>query len=98
MNKNFGLGRGLSSLIPQANTQTNNDSYKQESSQAPENGEASLKDSERVFYLSPDEIEANPFQPRKEFNRHELDDLVNSIKEHGIIQPLVLTKLKEVIN
>ncbi len=35
-------------------------------------------------------IEANPYQPRKNFEQSALDDLVASIREHGILQPLVV--------
>ena len=37
-------------------------------------------------------IEANPQQPRKHFDHAMLDDLIASVKEHGIIQPLLVTK------
>ena len=39
-----------------------------------------------------DEIKANPFQPRREFEPSALEELVQSIKENGIIQPLVVRK------
>ncbi|QHX36220.1 chromosome partitioning protein ParB [Spiroplasma sp. TIUS-1] len=35
----------------------------------------------------------NPFQPRKNFNQEELENLAESIKEHGLIQPIVVTKI-----
>jgi ParB family transcriptional regulator, chromosome partitioning protein len=38
------------------------------------------------------EIKPNPDQPRTQMNDEKLDDLAKSIKEHGIIQPLILTK------
>ena len=40
-------------------------------------------------------IEANPFQPRTNFDEAALDELVASIREHGIIQPLTVRKLDE---
>ena len=39
------------------------------------------------------EIEANPFQPREAFNDEELEELVESIKIHGIIQPVTVRKI-----
>lgn len=39
-----------------------------------------------------EEITANPLQPRQHFDHQALEDLINSIKEHGIIQPLVVTQ------
>lgn len=41
-----------------------------------------------------DQIEANPFQPREEFEEKALKDLANSIKEKGVIQPITLRKIK----
>src|SRR4249920_2034915 len=42
-----------------------------------------------------DAIEVNPFQPRQDFEETALDELANSIKIHGIIQPLTLRRLHE---
>src|ERR1700761_5103874 len=39
------------------------------------------------------EIEANPFQPRLEFEEGALDELTESIKVHGIIQPITVRKV-----
>lgn len=39
-----------------------------------------------------EELRANPFQPRKNFDETALQELADSIKEHGIIQPLVVRK------
>lgn len=47
---------------------------------------------ERVEKISPDLIKANPWQPRNNFDRERMDELMESIKKHGIIQPLVVTK------
>lgn len=38
-------------------------------------------------------IETNPYQPRKYFEESALEDLVRSVTEHGIVQPLVVTKM-----
>jgi ParB family transcriptional regulator, chromosome partitioning protein len=42
-----------------------------------------------------DMIQTNPFQPREVFKDEELVELSNSIKAHGIIQPVILRKLKD---
>lgn len=42
-----------------------------------------------------DKISLNPHQPRKEFNKESLDELASSIKEYGLIQPIVLCKKDE---
>ncbi|MCD8871506.1 ParB/RepB/Spo0J family partition protein [Staphylococcus gallinarum] len=39
-----------------------------------------------------DEIKANPYQPRKTFDEEKLDDLAGSIKNHGVLQPIVVRK------
>ena len=41
------------------------------------------------------EIEANPNQPRREFDQEALQELANSIKEIGIIQPITLHQVAE---
>ncbi|MFT4565906.1 MAG: ParB family chromosome partitioning protein [Saprospiraceae bacterium] len=38
-------------------------------------------------------IEANPYQPRKEFNEDQLNELMTSIKTHGLIQPITVRRL-----
>lgn len=47
---------------------------------------------EQIFNIPLNQIEANPNQPRKIFSRLEMEELANSIREYGIIQPLILTK------
>jgi ParB family chromosome partitioning protein len=47
---------------------------------------------ERVQKLLISDITANPDQPRREFDEQALNELANSIKLHGILQPLIVTK------
>ncbi len=82
-----GLGRGLGSLIPQK--------VKKVTTSA--SGEAvvdisSETDKDRILKVSPDKIEVNPMQPRKKFGEQEMQELVESIKQYGIIQPLIVSK------
>jgi len=63
-----GLGRGLSSLI--GDTETNIKTNK----------------------ISISSIVKNKFQPRKRFDKDSLDELANSIRERGIIQPIIVRK------
>jgi len=44
-----------------------------------------------VLQVPLDEITANPHQPRKSFDHQQLQELADSIKEHGVIQPLIIT-------
>jgi ParB family transcriptional regulator, chromosome partitioning protein len=45
---------------------------------------------ERIHQLKRDTISASPLQPRKEFEHDALQELIDSIREHGIIQPLIV--------
>lgn len=47
---------------------------------------------EEVIQLSVDEIQPNPLQPRGAITPESLVDLIDSIKEHGILEPLVVAK------
>ena len=49
---------------------------------------AETPETERVLQVPPQDLERSPYQPRTEFGREELDDLVGSIRENGGIQPL----------
>ena len=77
--KKKALGRGLSALL----------------SDTPETGrleEAPLA-SGNMNEIAISEIEVNPFQPRKNFDKETLRELADSIKVHGIIQPVTVRKL-----
>ncbi|MCX6713062.1 MAG: ParB/RepB/Spo0J family partition protein [Candidatus Vogelbacteria bacterium] len=49
-----------------------------------------------IFWIDVDKIKPNPFQPRTEFNEDRLRDLADSIRQYGVLQPLVVTR-KEVL-
>lgn len=49
-----------------------------------------------VFWLSVEKIDPNPFQPRKDFSDEKLNDLAQSIRRYGVLQPLVVTKKEAV--
>ena len=78
--KQKGLGRGLDSLIS-SNTKIYD--------QSPEN----LQNNVSEIVIS--EIVPSPWQPRKIFDEEALNDLVLSIKEHGVLQPLVVRKIND---
>ena len=52
-----------------------------------------MNGNKEIVYIRVDEILPNRFQPRLTFNEEEIKDLAESIKMHGVIQPLVLRKL-----
>ncbi|MEK7192567.1 MAG: ParB/RepB/Spo0J family partition protein [Patescibacteria group bacterium] len=45
-----------------------------------------------IFWVEVDKVKPNPYQPRKEFNEERLKDLSESIRQYGILQPLVVTR------
>ena len=52
----------------------------------------SLAKAESVEHINVKSIKANPYQPRKLFDENAIIELSNSIKEHGILQPIILRK------
>jgi len=78
------LGKGLSALLENANTDITSTS-KNESINMPTAG--------AIASVLIEQIEANPFQPRTNFEKEALVDLTNSIIEHGIIQPITVRKI-----
>lgn len=78
MAKKFGLGKGLDALIPV------NDKFIKEESLAEQKNV--------ILDLDIEIIETNPRQPRKFFDESKLIELSESLKEHGIIQPLIVKK------
>jgi ParB family transcriptional regulator, chromosome partitioning protein len=51
-----------------------------------------IEEGERVTEIAVGDIRPNPYQPRKEFEPTAIEELAQSIKEHGIIQPLIVRK------
>lgn len=49
---------------------------------------------ETIEEIRLDEIKPNPFQPRRIFDEEKIDELAQSIKEHGVFQPIILKKVK----
>lgn len=76
------LGRGLSALLENAKTDI---TTKQNGENVPVVG--------TVANIKIKQIETNPFQPRTNFEELALQELSESIKQHGIIQPLTVRKL-----
>ncbi|MDO8574718.1 MAG: ParB/RepB/Spo0J family partition protein [bacterium] len=83
--KSSGLGRGLESLIPKATA------IKPEAAILGD----TPKTKESIFLIEVERVKENPYQPRRDFNKEELQSLADSIREHGILQPLIVTKTEE---
>ncbi|MDQ0429174.1 MULTISPECIES: ParB/RepB/Spo0J family partition protein [Caryophanaceae] len=54
-----------------------------------------INEADKVNQISVGEIRTNPYQPRKIFDQAALEELAESIKEHGILQPIVVRKAGE---
>ena len=81
-NKKPALGRGLSALLQNAKTDI---TTKQSGEATPVVGTIAL--------IKIKDIDTNPFQPRTNFEETSLQELSESIKQHGIIQPITVRKL-----
>jgi ParB family chromosome partitioning protein len=81
-NKKPALGRGLSALLENAKTDI---TTKQSGEASPVVGS--------IAVIKVKDIETNPFQPRTNFEEIALQELSDSIKQHGIIQPITVRKL-----
>lgn len=81
-NKRKALGRGLEELFNSEVLDYNNFEEKVY--------EKTSK--EEVIQINLDELRSNPYQPRKTFDEKSLEELAQSIKENGIIQPIIVKK------
>ncbi len=79
-NKKRGLGKGLSALLADRPDIDNLIKDKDDKKQ------------EKIAYISLEDIKIKKDQPRKEFEKDSLQDLSDSIKTHGVIQPILLRK------
>ena len=64
------LGKGISALIPERETERKNE----------------------IINVQTDQIKPNPFQPREDFDTQSIEELAQSIKEKGVIQPLLVRR------
>lgn len=82
------LGRGLGALISPASSR----SKKEYETGAKESSGVS---SSKIWTIPLSEIFPNAKQPRKHFNAEELQELADSIKEHGILQPILVAEKRD---
>ena len=73
------FGKGLESLIPPKNLGKRKETSKEEP----------------VFYIEIEKVKSNPYQPRKNFDQNALKSLADSVKEHGILQPLLVSRIEK---
>jgi len=50
--------------------------------------------SNSIFWIDTDKIKPNPFQPRRDFDEARLQDLSDSIKQYGVLQPLIVSRVE----
>ena len=50
--------------------------------------------SNSIFWIDTDKIKPNPFQPRRDFDEARLQDLADSIKQYGVLQPLIVSRME----
>ncbi len=71
------LGRGLNSLLGQAGDQ-------------PGQEPAAVSSQSEMLHLDINALHRNPFQPRKDFDLQALNELTESVAQHGVLQPLLV--------
>jgi ParB family chromosome partitioning protein len=77
MAKKVGLGRGLDALI-------------QEKKVTAPVMDAPAPDNTGITKIAVGRIKVNPMQPRRVFREQALNELIASVKEHGVLQPLLV--------
>lgn len=77
------LGRGLDALLTPIDV---------ESASSTSVLKTNDTNNEQVLQILTSQIKTNKYQPRLEFNQEKLNDLINSIKEKGVIQPILVRK------
>ena len=76
------LGRGLEQLFNTENLDINN--FEKQIYEGASN--------EEIININLSDLRVNPYQPRKNFDEEALQELSNSIKEHGVFQPIIVKK------
>jgi ParB family chromosome partitioning protein len=100
-----GLGKGLSALLPDEGPETREEFVSGVSGKetaglsadnsAPENPARSVEKKSGEILIPIDKLRANPGQPRKSFDKEELAELADSIKQQGIIQPIIAEEAED---
>jgi len=94
MTKKKALGRGLSALL--SDTPTDD---KLEVDNLPTSSVAATHTAAEITHgiteIALDQIEVNPFQPRSHFDQEAIEELAESIRVHGIIQPITVRRLAD---
>ncbi len=81
--KKSGLGRGLGDILQELGK-----TYESQLNDLESITESEIENA--IVEILVDEIDPNPYQPRKHFDQEKLEELSESIKAHGLIQPIVV--------
>ena len=95
--KRNGLGKGLDSLIPNKSDKLTKPETKKNNSETKVSPAKKVKEDPKTseILLKINQVEPNRDQPRKEFDEDALLELADSIKQFGILQPLLVQKKKD---
>ncbi len=95
--KRNGLGKGLDSLIPNKSDKLAKPETKKNNSETKVSPAKKVKEDQKTseILLKINQVEPNRDQPRKEFDEDALLELADSIKQFGILQPLLVQKKKD---
>lgn len=95
--KRNGLGKGLDSLIPNKSDKLTKPETKKNNSEVKVSPAKKVKEDPKAseILLKINQVEPNRDQPRKEFDEDALLELADSIKQFGILQPLLVQKKKD---
>ena len=89
--KKMGLGRGLNTLIPKAPI-VDEEGVEQVKKKVSRSSKTKKKEeTKKELTLPIDKIEPNPDQPRNQFDEDTLQELADSIKQYGMLQPILVT-------
>jgi ParB family transcriptional regulator, chromosome partitioning protein len=100
MAKKLALGKGIASLIQDSPNELLKASLKEAKENEKKESKKEVKKENKVFenltnLIDIEQIKANPKQPRKIFKDKDLEELANSIRENGIIQPIIVAQAEK---
>lgn len=84
MDTKGGLGKGISVLFGSKNIDPDNVT-----------GDAAKTETKEQLFIETEKIKRNPYQPREDFNEEELNELSESIKMKGVLQPITVMHAKD---
>ena len=84
-NRRKALGRGLEQLF-------SNESLYVEPQSMLESGDGANKDDNDVVQIKLSDLRSNPYQPRQTFDQEKLVELAQSIKEYGVVEPIIVKR------